>query len=107
MRTTSPKPAKGPKPMTTPDREFWIANKAAMEYLTSFAVGFRVEVYWCCSALTGIGKDRCYQIMPVSDERGGPFWDWHLCNNDQFFATPLEAAASFVQAFAKFPSVCN
>jgi hypothetical protein len=93
--------------MTTPDMEFWITTKERIEYLTSFAVGFPVEVYWCASANTGVGEDGSYLIMPECDEQGGAFWDWHLDNNEQFFATPIEAAAAFVKAFAKFPSVCN
>jgi hypothetical protein len=83
-------------------RELWVASKRPIEFITSVAVGFPVEIYWTASALSGVGKGDSYQIMPVSDEEGGPFWQWHLDNNDQFFVTPLLAAEAFVRAFLCF-----
>jgi hypothetical protein len=88
--------------MVAPDHDYWMANKLAVQVITSAGVGFPVGVYWGASAITGVGKGGSYQIMPASDDEGGTFWEWHLGNNEQWFPTPLEAAAAFVQAFHHF-----
>jgi hypothetical protein len=88
--------------MITPDREFWFANKNAIESITSAAAGFPVEIHWGASVVTGVGNRDSYQIMPVEDAHGGAFWEWHLDNNEQWFETPLKAASAFVQANQRF-----
>jgi hypothetical protein len=84
------------------DYDFWLACKRPIEFITSAAVGFPVEIYWTASIVTGVGEKYSYQIMPVSDREGGPFWEWHLDTNEQFFESPLLAAEAFVRAFGSF-----
>jgi DNA-binding PadR family transcriptional regulator len=72
----------------------------AIEYITTVAVGFPVGVY--------IGTNRSggneFQIMPIDEFKSNveDFWDWHVENNEQWFETPIEAAADFVEKYHKF-----
>lgn len=40
----------------------------------------------------GIHLEGKWQLMPITDEAGGAFWDWHLVNNRQWFNDKREAA---------------
>jgi hypothetical protein len=89
-----------------PDSEYLMEHKKPIEYITSCAVGFLVEVHWGDGPALGIGENPdYYQIMPhVAEHRQNmeDFWSWHLTNNQQWFDTPAEACAAFVKAWALF-----
>jgi len=95
--------------MIKPDSEYLMQNKKPLEYITSVAVGFPVEVYWGHGQALEIGSNPdYYQIMPhIQAETGRQdvraFWDWHLAENQQWFETPIEAAAAFVKAWKSQP----
>ena len=87
--------------MMSPDSDYWEANQAAIEAITSEAVGFAVEV--CAAAIVNrLGRRTSYQILPVSEPDGGVFWKWHQVRHSQWFPTPLKAATAFVRAWQYF-----
>ena len=89
--------------MIHPNSEYFAQHQAAIEYITSAAVGFPVGIH------IGDGRDigempEYYQIIPSSqaeDDRQdvSEFFDWHFTHNQQWFETPIEAAAAFVKAW--------
>jgi hypothetical protein len=84
------------------ERNDWLPHSEAIQLMVAAAVGFPVEVYWAWSGVTGVGDGDSYQIMPCSDEEGGAFWQWRLCENEKFNATPLLAGQAFVLAYLHF-----
>ena len=71
-------------------------------FLVSSAVGFAVSIYWIGAGGPG-AKDTQYQVMCWSSRSPGEkFWDWYVFNKPQFFATPEEAAAVFVQEWQRW-----
>jgi hypothetical protein len=97
------------KQMNQPNREYFLKYDEPLEYITSIAVGFPVEVYWGDGAALQIGSNPdYYQIMPHTQVEEGRqdvsyFWGWHLAHNRQWFETPVEAAAAFVKAWESRP----
>lgn len=88
--------------MRKPDREYWLQNENLIEQITSRAVGFPVKVYWGDSSITGLSTTDGYQLMPATDETAAEFWSWHLETNPQWYESPLEASAAFVQAWQNY-----
>jgi hypothetical protein len=89
-----------------PDREYWLLQEIPIEFITSHAVGFPIKVYWGSGPGLQIGeRPDSYQIMTITkaDLQHVPeFWDWHTNHNPQWFETPIEAAAAFVEAWLRF-----
>jgi hypothetical protein len=87
-----------------PDNEFWLAHNRHVEYMASLAVGFSVEVYCVGPELTGARRGDRWQVLPgiESDDKAGDFMAWHMENSEQWFTTPIEAAAQFVRAYKKW-----
>jgi hypothetical protein len=95
--------------MNQPNREYFLKYDEPLEYITSAAVGFPVQVYWGDGSALELGdRPHYYQIMPHPQaDRGrqdvNDFWYWHVDSNQQWFETPLEAAAAFVKAWKNWP----
>lgn len=72
-------------------------------YLLTIAAGFAVGVYWGNRRLFApglkTGGDNVYQVMRDSERpgRGYWFWSWYVREMPQWFATPTEAAATFLE----------
>lgn len=49
-----------------------------------------------------MGNTVAYQIMPATDDTAPEFFSWHLETNRQWYESPLEAAAAFVQAWQEY-----
>ncbi len=89
--------------MRKPDREYWLRNEHHVEEITSQAVGFPVKVYnGQGGTTTGMGNAVAYQIMPAAGDTAPEFFSWHLETNRQWYESPLEAAAAFVQAWRTY-----
>src|SRR5262245_42652949 len=92
--------------MSEPGVEFWAGRKRGLEQLVGAVVGFPVELYWGASAMTGVGRNGSYQVMPDTKAEAARcvFWEWHLEHNEQWYPTPLEAAAAFVREWRRWVS---
>jgi hypothetical protein len=71
-------------------------------FVTSVAVGFPVTF----AQMSIAGGRRQYQVMRWGEEPGPAkeFWFWHLENRPQWFDTPAQAAAAFVQSWLEWGS---
>ena len=75
----------------------------ALCYATSLAVGFVVSIYRIAGAI--LAEDgEWYQVMRWDDGPGPgqAFWLWYLLHRPQFFPTPEQAAAVFVEERRKW-----
>jgi hypothetical protein len=71
-----------------------------LSYLTSYAVGHAVSVYWL--GLGGPGSKGCqYQVMRATDGpgEGYDFWKWHSINQEPFFDSPEAACVAYVESY--------
>jgi hypothetical protein len=70
-------------------------------YLLTIATGFVVEVYQGAGRIIApeLKSDTVFQIMRGSEApgRGHEFWSWYVAEMPQWFPTPIEAAAAFLE----------
>ena len=96
--------------MIEPGKEFWATQREPIEYLTSQCVGFFVQLYWGAGDQYQVMlRDNCENAVPALPNQplAKDFWEWHLRTNEQWFATPLQAAAAFVKVWFQYIDTVN